>query len=522
MIRSRLVHRASARVTPFTLCLLLAACGGSEDAGSPANPVTAPLPAATVAAAGPIRVDARTVTFPVRDAATTAAPSNALSRDGRTLAVGTPAVDDARVDVYTQQADTWTRVSTLRSPALAAGAGFGAALALSSDGRTLAVGAPGDLSGAADIGADPRVPGSVSSGAVSIYVKDGETWRHQVFIKPLNPRVAAAFGASVALSADGQWLAVGAPEEGSGARGIDRDPCNGCRPASGAVFVYRRDEQGHWQRAAYVKASNADEGDRFGAALSLTADGGLLVVGAPGEDSAGRDFGDRPDDNAMPDQGAAYVLQRGSDGAWRQTAYVKRAIEPGRNRFGSSVAVSEDGRILAIGAPGEASTTRGPSVWAEDEPERCPCQGVVYTFKSGPDSNFTQAQIGDFRFTSFVNAFNAGVGDRFGERVALTPRGGVLAVSAPYEDSGSGGLFGAPQDNSRVDAGAVYLFEQQSRNFWLPWTFFHVKAPEPAAGGRFGASGLSLSAADQLAAGTLDPAAGAGAVVLYTITPPLP
>jgi hypothetical protein len=133
--------------------------------------VTAAPPAVGVAAAGPIRVDARTVTFPVLNATTNAAPSNALSRDGQTLAVGAPAADDARVDVYTQQTDGWTQVSTLRSPALAAGAGFGAALAFSSDGRTLAVGAPGDLSGGADIGADPRVPGSVSSGAVSVYVQ---------------------------------------------------------------------------------------------------------------------------------------------------------------------------------------------------------------------------------------------------------------------------------------------------------------------------------------------------------------
>jgi hypothetical protein len=73
-----------------------------------------------------------------------------------------------------------------------------------------------------------------------------------------------------------------------------------------------------------------------------------------------------------------------------------------------------------------------------------------------------------------------------------------------------------------LDSGAVYLFEQQSGDFWLPWTFFHVKAPQPAAGGHFGASGLSLSAAEQLAAGALDPAAGVGSVVLYTITPPRP
>ena len=54
-------------------------------------------------------------------------------------------------------------------------------------------------------------------------------------------------------------------------------------PGSGAVYLFTGDA-GVWTETAYLKASNADAGDRFGNSLAFDAKGELLIVGAPLED----------------------------------------------------------------------------------------------------------------------------------------------------------------------------------------------------------------------------------------------
>ena len=54
----------------------------------------------------------------------------------------------------------------------------------------------------------------------------------------------------------------------------------------------------------YLKASNSEAGDNFGRAISLSADGNTLAVGAIGEDSA---INGNPSDNSAFDSGAVYL-----------------------------------------------------------------------------------------------------------------------------------------------------------------------------------------------------------------------
>src|SRR5439155_24658260 len=58
---------------------------------------------------------------------------------------------------------------------------------------------------------------------------------------------------AVALSGDGNTLAVGAIGEASSTTGIDSTP-NELAPGAGAVYVYTRNA-GTWSQQAYVKAS---------------------------------------------------------------------------------------------------------------------------------------------------------------------------------------------------------------------------------------------------------------------------
>src|SRR5262245_46402265 len=90
---------------------------------------------------------------------------------------------------------------------------FGEAVALSADGSTLAVGAPGEDSGAMGIGgneADNTVP---DAGAVYVFARGGGVWTQQAYVKASTAMAGALFGKGLALSADGSTLAVGAPSE---------------------------------------------------------------------------------------------------------------------------------------------------------------------------------------------------------------------------------------------------------------------------------------------------------------------
>ncbi|MCA8837042.1 MAG: FG-GAP repeat protein, partial [Proteobacteria bacterium] len=248
-------------------------------------------------------------------------------------------LSDARVDVF----------------GAAVGDRFGYATALSSDGLTLAIGTPGD--DGSGTGVSTTIPtaisGSADSGAVYVYTRTSTTtaWAIQAYIKTPVASTSDQFGFALALGGDdtGNTLAIGAPLEDSAAIGtsgvvasastttsvaapttIDNDAAN-----AGAVYVYARSSEGVWALQALLKASNAEAGDMFGAALAI--DTNTLAVGAPLEDSSGSDATNNGAENA----GAAYVYKRTSN-AWTFEQYVKASNADADNRFGSALALATD------------------------------------------------------------------------------------------------------------------------------------------------------------------------------------
>lgn len=296
----------------------------------------------------------------------------------------------------------------------------------------------------------------------------GAAWRtydiaviRSTYFKAPNAGSGDRFGSAVALSGD--TLAVAAPEEDSGARGIDGDPASNTAVDSGAVYVFVRTTTG-WALQAYVKAFNADAGDRFGSAVALAGD--TLVVGASGEASGGAG---NPSDNSTARSGAAYVFVRiGS--AWTQQAYLKAANPDVADGFGSSVSISGD--TLAIGAPGEASSATGVNGNPVDN--SAPGSGAVYVFVRG-GATWTQQ--------AYVKASNTEHSDGFGYRVSLDAD--TLACAAPGESSNATGIDGNQADNSAPSSGAVYLFTR-SGGAWTQQAY--VKASNTGAKDGFGRS----------------------------------
>ena len=264
------------------------------------------------------------------------------------------------------------------------------------------------------------------------------TWlpKSTAFIKGSNTGKGNQFGSAIALSADGNTLAVGATAEDSAAKGV-----NGVSKDhavnSGAVYVYTRDNRG-WKQQAYLKASNAAGGAQFGNSLSLSADGNLLAVGSPGEASSATGINGNQSDESMESSGAVYVFAR-AGAAWSQQAYVKSSNTGGPDigyQFGFAVSLSGDGSTLAVSQTSDPSNATG--INGDQKNTGAPESGAVFVFTHSGNTWSQQA---------YVKAGTTTPNLLFGYSVGLNGSGDTLGVGA-YNDSGR--------------RGAVYVFTRSN------------------------------------------------------------
>ena len=344
-------------------------------------------------------------------------------------------------------------VGKLQSSNTESGDAFGSAIALSADGNTLAVGAFREDSGIIGQEADNSAQ---NAGAVYVLVRNGGSWVQQAYIKASNPGAGDLFGAAVSLSGSGNTLVVGAPYENSNARVIGGDESNNAADNAGAVYVFTRNGS-HWTQQAYVKASNADAQDRFGAAVSLAHDGKSFAVGAPWEGSDAARVNGNQDSNAIPGAGAVYLFGYDENG-WRQTAYVKASNAEALDYFGYAVQLSGDGNTLAVGAPREDSRDSGVNR-SQSNAAVGQDYGAVYVFARGDNGVWgQQAYVKGARpeGRAFENEHEPWA-DHFGYAVSLSFDGNTLAVGAPYENG-----LPSPSDGRvyATEGGAVYLYSR--------------------------------------------------------------
>jgi hypothetical protein len=187
---------------------------------------------------------------------------------------------------------------------------LGYSLAVSEDGNTIAGGAADETCYTPGINPpgciDDRAPNN-SVGAVYVFVRNGNTWTEQAFIKSSNPGLTDWFGVRMALSGDGNALAVSAPNENGGSKGINGNQSDDSADDAGAIYFFTRSGT-TWTQQAYLKGSNTDAFDEFGSSVALNRDGSIMVVGAAKEDSAAKGVNGNQNDNSAQEAGAAYVF----------------------------------------------------------------------------------------------------------------------------------------------------------------------------------------------------------------------
>jgi hypothetical protein len=333
--------------------------------------------------------------------------SMSLSDDGNTLAVGANAEDSNAKGVNGNQEDnsmqsagaayifvrngtTWTQQAYVKAPNTTANVQFGYSVALSADGNTFAVSAFDEAGGSRAVVNGPNGPfpgGRNGTGAIYVYTRAGTTWTLQAYLKSSNGENGDSLGVIVSISDDGNTIAGGILDEDCLATGVN--PSNACdtdQPtdtSAGAVVVFTRNGT-QWAQQAFIKASNTGKEDWFGSRLQISGDGNTLAVCAQLEDSAAQAINGKQDDDSAQEAGAVYFFTR-TGTTWAQKAYVKSSNNEAFDEFGSSVALSRDGRTMAVGARGEDSSAKGIDGNQADNSMKE--AGAVYVFAYNPTSS---------------------------------------------------------------------------------------------------------------------------------------
>ncbi|MFV1984479.1 MAG: hyalin, partial [Thiohalomonadales bacterium] len=462
----------------------------------------------------------------------------ALSDDGLVMAVGAPressnksgvkntAIDSGAVYLFNRDSVTtnWIQQAFIKASNVEAGDLFGASVALSSDGKTLAVGAASEDSdqtavfNSGNLPTSPDNNAAIDAGAAYVFTRDTNgAWNQQAYIKASNTGAGDSFGHVVSLSNDGNTLAVGAYNEDSLIPGIINDSINFPVPDltetattdAGAVYVFSRvttTSTTNWVQQSYIKGnnqtisfnpSNPKPQDYFGYSVALSGNSSTIVVGAYGVDSP-----------TTIDSGGAFIFTNDGKGVWSQQQNVFGPIS--NANYGWSVTINDNGNIMAIGAKDATVLVDGSIV------------GLVYLFKIN--------SIGNWELGDVMNAPNPKTGDNFGAAVSMSGDGTTLAIGSSGEDGNSRGINKA-FNHFAANAGAVYIFLRRPI-YWLNKSY--IKASNTDIDDLFGSSVVLSVDGSVLVVGapgeagassgvtnnnitpdTQNAAAGAGAVYLY-------
>lgn len=322
----------------------------------------------------------------------------------------------------------------------------------------------------------PSLSTSTDEWAVEWYKSSDDSWQLH---KDLRGFVEGEVK-NIALSGDGNILTV--------ARYL-----NNADPAE-VVEIFQVDDE--LTSLGVIAPDVGDVDDAYGSKMALSYSGDVIVVGAPGEDSALKNGLEAPNNNDLNQSGAVYVFSK-KDDVWQQQAFLKALTPDGRwydcydnycsgsdsdrpelasgDGFGCSVDVSATGDVIAVGACQER---RG--------------QGAVhlYSLDTGGVWNHQQRLQLDYADSKlWLSPSDYEGGDQFGYSLDLSDSGQQLIVGAPYEESFAMGFNGDESDNSLKDSGAAVYF-QKTDQVWQQITY--IKPPEGAQGSFFGYA-VSLS-----------------------------
>ena len=243
-------------------------------------------------------------------------------------------------------------------------------------------------------------------------------WDEVAQLKASDKKVGQQFGWAVAIHGD--WAMVGAPTDDDNAISPNLNYL------AGAVYVFKRDNQGNWIETQKLVASDRSEDSEFGQSLDLYGD--VAVIGAPSDDNGGMFY---------ENYGAVYIFEKDANDVWQQ----KQKLAPPqafRSLYGNSVAIHEDQILVGCG-----ECTKGAQVLTYS--------GAAYFYEKNKFSGIWEQKTKKYATVPHAWA-------RFGFEVSLTDS--VALIGAPYESLDEQNL------NPLGDAGAAYIFRLNSQGQW--------------------------------------------------------
>ena len=370
-----------------------------------------------------------------------------------------------QVFVYRDLAASFAQQAYVKASNTSDGDQFGYSVSISAN--TMVVGSVDEDSNAVGINGDQSNNSASNSGAAYVFVRDSDgQWSQQAYLKASNAESNDRFGSAVSLN--GNTLAISSRED-SGATGVNGVQSDNSEPGSGAVYIFVRNSANVWKQQAYLKASNTLRFNEFGKSVAVS--GNTVAIGAYREDSTATGIDGDQQNILAPQSGAVYVFTRDIFNTWSQQAYIKASNTNRFDQFGHSVAL--DGDTLAVGANQEDSNATG--INGDQNNLNADSSGAVYVFtRDGPI--WTQQ--------AYIKASNTNQNDEFGFSIALSNN--TLAVGARGESSNAIRVNGDQNDNSAIDAGAVYIFVRDNQDVWSQVQY--IKASNAESGDQFGSS----------------------------------
>ena len=306
---------------------------------------------------------------------------------------------------------------------------FGTSVALSSDGNTALIGGYGDNNGV---------------GAAWVFTRSGSTWTQQ------GPKLTgsgetgeAAFGASVALSSEGNTGLIGGPS--------DNWPF-------GAAWVFTRSGS-TWTQQGEKLTSGGETGE-FGESVALSSEGNTALIGSDDGPYYNSGFG------------AAWVFTR-SGSTWSQQGEKLTGSGEGEfGYFGSSVALSSEGDTALIGGWGENKGvgaawvfTRSGSTWSQQGEKLTGSGesaegsfGISVALSTEGNTALIGGQSDKRVGAAWVFTRSGSTWSQQGEKLTgsgETPEGG-FGISVALSSEGNTAFVGGWGENSRV--GAAWAF----------------------------------------------------------------
>lgn len=378
--------KPSAKVTPSSAAAA-AAAADSDSAAAVAVVSNVEVVAEDDSPAGPVSLDYQLQHEKMAPSDFTGANNDVgesidISADGNTLVAGANGDDNNRgaAWIFVRSGSTWAQQGLrLRGSDGDGGNQYqGYSVALSADGNTMASGAYNENKG---------------QGAVWVFVRTGTSWAQQgnKLVGTGGISVEMWQGYSVALSADGNTLAIGAFVEDN---------------FQGAVWIFTRSGT-TWTQQARVSGTGG-VGDQYqGSAVALSSDGNTLAVSGRGDNG---------------NIGAVWIFTRGGITWTQQGLKLTPNDGVGTPRQGAALALSGDGNTVIAGGYSDNTNV-----------------GAVWVFRRNVTDQWEQDG------TKIIPPDDALADDgelRFGREVALSTDGIVLAVAATSDSVGNGTVWG--------------------------------------------------------------------------------